>query len=131
MAKPRVTNNLPQFVGTVQQRGARTMTQVLIRGASELPPLVPVDTSVLLNSQYKDVQVEGDKVKGRVGFTAEYAAFVHAASGKLKGLPRPKRDGRERGTFWGPHDGQPGFLRIAFERAKPDIDNITAKGLKT
>jgi hypothetical protein len=116
MAKPRVTNNLPQFVGTVQQRGARTMTQVLILGASEASVLTPIDTSFLLNSQYKDVRVEGDKVIGSVGYTADYAKPVHD--------PEVKQNFR-RAT------AQKEFLRKGFERAKPNIDKVIAGGLKT
>lgn len=116
MNKPRVTNNLPQFVGTVQQRGARTMTQALILGASEASVLTPVDTSLLLNSQYKAVRVEGDRVVGTVGYTAEYAAYVHD--------PDVPQDFR-RAT------AEKEFLRKGFERAKPNIDKVIAGGLKT
>lgn len=116
MNKPRVTNNLPAFTGTVQQRGARTMTQALILGASEASVLTPIDTSNLLNSQYKDVRVEGDKVIGSVGYTADYALPVHDPS-------HPQNFRRVT--------AQKEFLSKGFERAKPNIDKVIAGGLKT
>ena len=133
MAAPRparIVNRMPQFVAEVEQRAARGITAALVRGGSELPALVPVDTSTLLNSQYRDVSKEGTRIVGRVGFTAEYALAVHEAEGKLKGQPRPMRDGNGRGNYWGPHDGQPRFLALAFERAAADIKAILKGALK-
>lgn len=115
MNKPRVTNNLPQFTGTVRQRGVRTMTQALILGASEASVLTPIDTSLLLNSQYKDVRVEGEKVIGSVGYTADYALLVHDPS-----HPQNFR----RAT------AQKEFLSKGFGRAKPNIDKVITGGLK-
>ena len=66
MAKPRITSRLPQFVEQVQAKGARGMTQALILGASEASVLTPIDTSTLLNSQYRMVETEATKVVGRV-----------------------------------------------------------------
>lgn len=130
MKRARVVNRYPQFADDVQRRAAGVMTLVLNRGGTELGTLVPVDLGNLLNSQYKDVQVERGAVHGRIGFTAEYAAAVHAAEGKLKGQPRPKRDGKDRGRYWGPHEGQPRFLALAFERAASDIKSILRGALR-
>lgn len=127
----RIVNNLQQFIDGVERKTARAMTAAIVRGASELPALTPVDTSNLLNSQYRNVSKRpAGGVVGTVGFTAEYAAAVHAASGKLKGLPRPKRDGKAQGVFWGPNDGRPKFLALAFERAQPDINAILGGALR-
>ncbi len=115
MNKPRVTNNLPGFIGTVQQRGARTMTQALILGASEASVLTPIDTSNLLNSQYKDVRIEGEKVIGTVGYTAAYAVYVNDPN-----VPQNFR----RAT------AEKEFLRKGFARAQPNIDRVIAGGLK-
>ena len=126
----RVVNRLPQFSSAVQRKAARTVTAAIVRGTSELPPLVPVDTSDLLNSLFRRVREEGGRIVGSAGFSAEYALAVHEAVGKLKGLPRPKINGKDRGVYWGPHDGQPQFLKVAFERARPDIESILKGGLK-
>lgn len=135
MAKPRrtrIVNNLPEFVATTQQRAARTLTAVLVRIGSEVAPLVPIDTSTLINSQYRNVQMRGAALVGRIGFTAEYALAVHESAGKWRGLnkPRPKRNGRSAGFYWGPNDGQPKFLAIAGERAAPDVASLIMKGLR-
>lgn len=116
MNKPRVTNNLPQFVGSVQRRAATAMTKVLIRGASEASVLTPVDTSALLNSQYKAVTKDGNVVRGRVGYTAGYAAYAHD--------PEVKQKFRRASA-------QKEFLKKGFERAKDSIDQIFREELKT
>lgn len=129
MAKPtRIVNHLPQFVATTQQRAARTLTAVLVRIGSEVAPLLPIDTSTLINSQYRNVQMRGSALVGRIGFTAEYALAVHESAGKWRGLNKPRQSGR--GFYWGPNDGQPKFLAIAGERAAPDVASLIKKGLR-
>lgn len=128
----RVVNKLPEFVGTTKHRAARTLLQILIRGGSEVAPLVPIETSTLINSQYREINLRGEAIVGRLGFTAEYALAVHESAGKWVGLnkPRPKVNGHDRGVYWGPHDGQPKFLALAFQRAADDIDGIVKRGMK-
>jgi len=130
--RPRIVNNLPEFVASTQQRAARVLTQVLIRIGSEVAPLVPIATSTLINSQYRHVEMRGSALVGRIGFTAEYALAVHESAGKWRGLgkPRPKVNGRDRGFYWGPNDGQPEYLAEAGRRAAPDVVGIIARGIK-
>lgn len=106
MAGPRVTNKLPQFVAERQAKAARGMTQALILGASEASVLTPIDTSTLLNSQFRDVSKDGDKIVGTVGYTAAYAVPVHDPS-------NPQ-------TFRRPSATKE-FLRKGFENAEPNI----------
>ena len=77
MAGPRVVNKLPQFIADRQARAARAMTQALVLGASEASVLTPIDTSTLLNSQFRAVERKGDAIVGTVGYTAAYALAVH------------------------------------------------------
>jgi hypothetical protein len=105
-SKARITNRYSQFVDNVHNRAAGAMTQALVLGASEASVLTPIATSVLLNSQYKDVQREGQKVRGRVGYTAEYAAAVHDPD-------NPQRFRRA--------SAEKEFLKKGFERAQPKI----------
>jgi hypothetical protein len=130
--RARVVNHLPQFVATAQQRAAHTLTSVLVRIGSEVAPLVPIATSTLINSQYRDVQMRGAALVGRIGFTAEYALAVHESAGKWRGLgkPRPKRNGHDAGFYWGPNDGQPQYLAIAGERAAQDVASIIKRGMR-
>jgi len=103
----------------------RTVTEILIIGGGYAATMTPVDTSLLINSQYRQVTHVFGATFGRLGYTAEYAAAVNAASGKLKGKPRPDN----RGTYWAP-GGEPDFLRKGFERdGKEDIDAAIKRGM--
>jgi len=102
----RITNKLPQFVSKVERNAARGMVQGLILGASEASVLTPIATSTLLNSQFRNVQKQGDKIVGTVGYTAEYAVPVHDPDVKQRfRRPTAKKE----------------FLRLGFERAEPNI----------
>lgn len=122
----RITNNLPRFVDDVQRRGTRGMLQALILGASEAVATTPRDTSTLINSQFRTVEVDGTKIVGTVGYTAEYALAVHEAKGTLKGQPRANGNG----NYWDP-SGEPHFLRDGFEAAEPHIKAVLAGSIKT
>lgn len=140
MTGPRITNNLPAFVDQVKFRAMRGMTQALVLGGSEAAALTPIDTSVLINSQFKRVEEDGGKIVGTVGYTAEYALAVHEMSGKLKGLPRADfgrtaggksfGGGTGQGVYWGP-SGEPQFLRKGFENAEPNITAVLTGAIKT
>lgn len=116
MATRRMTNRLPQFLSAVEQKAARGVTQALILGASEASVMTPVDTSTLLNSQYRNVAKEGSKIVGTVGYTAEYAKYVHD--------PNVKQRFR-RST------AQKEFLRKGFEEAEPNIRAVISGAIKT
>ena len=116
MATRRMTNRLPQFLSAVEQKAARGVTQALILGASEASVMTPVDTSTLLNSQFRSVAKEGSKIVGTVGYTAEYATYVHD--------PNVKQNFR-RST------AQKEFLRKGFEESEPNIRAVIAGAIKT
>lgn len=113
--KARITNKLPAFVKTVEGKAVRGMTQALILGASEAAALTPIDTSTLINSQYRDVNTEAGRVVGRVGYTAAYALPVHD--------PDNPQDFRRAGA-------QKEFLKKGFERAEPNIRKALKGALK-
>jgi len=112
----RMTNRLPQFIGQVEQKAARAMTQALILGASEASVMTPVDTSTLLNSQYRKVDKDGTKIVGTVGYTAEYAKYVHDPNVKQ----RFRRSTAEKL-----------FLKKGFEEAEPNIRAVITGAIKT
>lgn len=124
-SKPRVTNRMPQFIDATQRRAARGVLQAVILGSQEAAPLTPRESSNLLNSQYREVGMQGARVVGSAGYTAEYALHVHEANGRLKGLPRASG----KGVYWGP-SGEPQFLRIGFKRAEPKIIDALKDALK-
>lgn len=116
MAALRITNKLPQFVANVETKAARNMTQALILGASEASVLTPIDTSTLLNSQFRQIKQEGSQVIGTVGYTANYALPVHD--------PAHPQNFR-RAT------AQKEFLKVGFERAEPNIKAVLVGAIKT
>lgn len=112
----RLTNRLPQFIDQVEQKAARAMAQALILGASEASVMTPIDTSTLLNSQYRKVDKDGTKIVGTVGYTAEYATYVHDQNVKQ----RFRRSTAEKE-----------FLRKGFEEAEPNIRAVITGAIKT
>lgn len=129
-----VRMGLKRFADDSHVRGTRAVFAILNEGAALSDTYTPVDTSNLLNSRYQpQVTATKGKISGVVGYTAEYAAWVHEMSGKLKGQPRADfgktRDGvafgggTGKGNYWDPH-GKPRFLAEAFEEIKPDIPTI-------
>lgn len=103
----------------------RTITEILIIGAGEAAVLTPVATSLLINSQYRQVTQVAGGVKGRVGYTAEYAAAVNAAKGTLIGTNTP-RSPATLGNVWDP-GAEPDFLRKGFEREGADAIKAAIK----
>lgn len=111
----KISNNLPRFTASVKVKGARGMAQALILGASEAAVLTPIATSNLLNSQYRNVAQEGEKVVGTVGYTAEYATAVHD--------PDVKQTFR-RAT------AKKEFLKKGFETAEPNIRAVITGAIR-
>jgi len=73
----RITNKLPAFSDKVERKATRAVTKMVITGAAHASVYTPVDTSALLNSQFRKVVNLTHKVIGIVGYTADYAAAVH------------------------------------------------------
>lgn len=115
MAGPRVVNKLPQFIAERQALAARAMTQALILGAAEASVLTPVDTSTLLNSQFRQVKKEDGAIVGTVGYTAAYALAVHD--------PAHKQTFRRSTAV-------KEFLRLGFERAEPSIRAVLTGAIR-
>ena len=115
MSRPRVTNNLQKFVAERQRAAARSMTQALILGASEASVLTPIDTSTLLNSQFKHVQKFAAQVVGIVGYTAGYAQPVHD--------PNNPQNFRRASA-------EKSFLAKGFSRAEPNIRAVIKGSIK-
>ena len=73
--------NLNALVGDIQGRKVvRAMQSALIIGGSQAALYTPIDTSTLINSQFREITVNGNRVTGRVGYSANYAAYVHDPS---------------------------------------------------
>lgn len=105
--------NLNALVGDIQGRKVvRAMQSALIIGGSQAALYTPIDTSTLINSQFREITVNGNRVTGRVGYSANYAAYVHDPS-----IPQNFR--RET--------ARKGFLTKGFEDTQRQIDSVIAK----
>lgn len=89
--------------------------------------MTPVDTSNLINSQYRIVKNTGTKIIAAIGYTAKYAAAVHAKPGTLRGAGVPRASGR--GNYWDP-SGEPKFLSKAGDENLAEIDQAVERAMK-
>ncbi|EMT6385066.1 HK97 gp10 family phage protein, partial [Providencia rettgeri] len=63
-----------RYVSHVQQRVSLAMQRFLIDAGTQAAVYTPIDTSTLINSQFRTVTVNGTRVTGRIGYSASYAA---------------------------------------------------------
>lgn len=92
----------------------RALQSAMIIGSSQAALYTPIDTSTLLNSQYRELINNGLRLTGRVGYTANYAVFVHDPN-----VPQTFR----RAT------AQKEFLTKGFEDTRSQIDAVMRKEL--
>ena len=105
--------NLDALIGEIQGRKAvRAIQSALIIGSSQAALYTPIDTSTLLNSQFREIDANGTKITGRVGYSANYAIYVHDPN-----VPQIFR----RST------AQKEFLTKGFEDMKGAIDSAIKK----
>lgn len=128
-----VRQRLKTIFGDIKgPRVQKTLAEVLVTAAGFAANMTPIDTSNLINSQYRKITAYGNRVVAAIGYTAAYAAAVHDAPGTLRGkeVARDKND-PSRGNVWD-HKAEPGFLVKAFEDsdARAAIDAVIRKGMK-
>lgn len=111
----RRRDNLPAMLEAKRREAARAVTRALIVGASHASLYTPVSTSNLLNSQYKRIMAEGSRIVGTVGYTADYAKYVHDPA--VKHTFRRTTAKKE-------------FLRLGFEDARTMIDKIITDAVR-
>ena len=108
--------NLTKLIGNIQGRKAvRAIYKALYIGGAEASLYTPIDTSTLINSQFRDVNVSGKMLTGRVGYSANYAVYVHDPSVKQNFLRSTAR--KE-------------FLKLGFEESRSQIDKAIADEMK-
>ena len=106
-------SNLDKFISTVQgKKAARAIQSAIMIGSTQAALYTPIDTSTLLNSQFRELSVNGTMITGRVGYTANYAVYVHDPN-----VPQTFR----RST------AQKEFLTKGFADARSDIDAAIRK----
>lgn len=107
--------NLDKIINDVQGRKVvRAIQSALIIGSSQAALYTPIDTSTLLNSQFREMDANGTRVTGRVGYSANYAVYVHDPS-----VPQTFRRSTARKEF----------LAKGFEDMRSQIDAVIKKEL--
>jgi len=111
----QVSRNINRVIDNIQHRKvARAIYSALNIGALQATDYTPVDTSVLINSQFRELVVNGTRMTGRVGYSANYAAYVHDPS-----IPQNFRLARAKKEF----------LTKGFEEKQTEIDAAVAREL--
>lgn len=120
--------NLNKEIEKIINRSAKglTVAALRIRRTSQLK--TPVDTGNLKASAYTETYKRPQGPAAVIGYTAEYAPWVHEMPGTLKGKPRPKKIGSkaDRGFYWDPQGkAEPKFLEKALvENQKQVLEDI-------
>lgn len=108
--------NLRALVGDIQgKKVMRAIQSALLIGSAQAAIYTPIDTSTLINSQFREVTVNGARVTGRVGYTANYAVYVHD--------PRIKQSFRRSSA-------RKEFLSRGFEDERKEIDDAMRRELQ-
>ncbi len=103
-----VSANINALVGNITGRKVtRAIQAAMLIGGAQTTLFTPIDTSTLINSQFREITVNDTRVTGRVGYSANYAVFVHD--------PKVKQTFR-RAT------ARKEFLTLGFEESRDEIE---------
>ncbi|MDX7985986.1 HK97 gp10 family phage protein [Xenorhabdus sp. 12] len=108
--------SLAKIVGDIKSnKVTRAMHRALDIGGRQAAVYTPIDTKTLINSNFREVSVNGTMFTGRVGYSASYAVFVHdpRIAQKFK-RPTAKKE----------------FLKAGFEETKAMIDAAIAEEMR-
>ncbi|HHM4202974.1 MULTISPECIES: HK97 gp10 family phage protein [Klebsiella pneumoniae complex] len=107
--------SLDRIIKDVQGRKVvRAIQSAMLIGSAQAALYTPIDTSTLINSQFREITANGTRVTGRVGYSANYAVYVHD--------PAVKQNFR-RAT------ARKEFLTKGFEDTRSQIDAVVKKEL--
>ncbi|CDG98847.1 HK97 gp10 family phage protein [Xenorhabdus bovienii] len=108
---------LNALIGDIRGRKVvRAMYKALYIGSAQAALYTPIDTATLINSQFRDVRFDGVRLTGRVGYSANYAVYVHD--------PKVKQNFR-RAT------AKKEFLKRGFNEVRAQIDKAVMEELKS
>ncbi|MBT0442311.1 HK97 gp10 family phage protein [Morganella morganii] len=103
-----VSANINALIGNITGRKVtRAIQAAMLIGGAQATLFTPIDTSTLINSQFREITVNGTRVTGRVGYSANYAVFVHDP--KVKQTFRSATARKE-------------FLTLGFEESRDEIE---------
>ncbi|EPL3925670.1 HK97 gp10 family phage protein [Morganella morganii] len=112
-----VSANINALVGNITGRKVtRAIQAAMLIGGAQATLFTPIDTSTLINSQFREITVNGTRVTGRVGYSANYAVFVHD--------PKVKQTFR-RAT------ARKEFLTLGFEESRDEIEAAMHQEMRT
>lgn len=128
----QVSDNINVLIGDIQgKKAVRAIQAAMLIGGVQAAIYTPIDTSTLINSQFREMSFNGTRITGKVGYSAKYAMYVHSASGKLKGQSRADfgvtragasfGGGTGTGKYWDPN-AKPGFLKAGFDESRQQIE---------
>lgn len=126
---------LDVLIGNIQTKKAvRAVYTALFIVGAESATMTPRDTSALINSQYRDIDIVGAKILGKVGYSVDYALAVHESKGSSLGkhIPRPVDKGQvagSRGNYWDP-TGEPKFLSKAVTNTDRQVREAIKKEME-
>lgn len=116
MAKVKVSGvrqsqaKLNALISDIQGRKAlRALQSAMLIGGAQAALYTPIDTSTLINSQFREIVVKGTRLTARVGYSANYAALVHD--------PTVKQSFRRT-------TAKKEFLKEGFEETRSQIDAV-------
>ncbi|WP_017346115.1 hypothetical protein [Pantoea sp. A4] len=128
----QVVSKVNRAIDNVQdKKTVRALHSALLIIGGESASMVPIDTGTLLSSQFRDLSFVGTKIKGKVGYSANYALSVHEAAGVHLGKHtlRPVKKGQakgSRGYIWD-KTGEPKFLDKAVTKTRDSVDSVIHK----
>jgi hypothetical protein len=120
----RVIANLNSEIKKIENRSAKGLTVAALRVRRASQQKTPVDEGNLRASAFSETFRTSKGPAAVIGYTAEYAPWVHEMPGTLKGKPRPKKPGSsaDRGKFWDPQSkAEPKFLQKAADENHKEI----------
>ncbi|MBS6212088.1 MAG: HK97 gp10 family phage protein [Proteus hauseri] len=111
----RTVRNTNRIINDIQGRKiVRALQSAMLIGGARAALYTPIDTSALINSQFREIITNGAIVTGRVGYSTNYAVYVHDPAN-----PQQFR----RST------AKKEFLTLGFEEERSAIDAAVAKEL--
>lgn len=130
----QVSKNMHRILNDIEgKRVVRASYAALNVIGVESASMVPIDTSTLINSQFREVMIGKTRVTGRIGYSANYAAYVHEAPGIHLGKKtlRPVEKGKAPGSsgyIWD-KTGEPKFLEKGAEKTESQVQDAIRREL--
>lgn len=124
----RAIDNTAKIIGEIQAvQIVRALKSAMYIIRTESATMTPIETSVLINSQFDVIETNGTRITGKIGYSANYAIYVHNSKGYAvgRGIARPSG----KGVYWGPH-GEPKFLEKAAIKTRGLVESVIRKEMK-